>query len=580
MATINIRAAKGDKVFATPSGVTPTAVKVNGSSASYTFAAGNATLATAANHADLVEITYTPLLVDIDKVDLRIDQLEDAVDHAVAPTKASIGLDKVENKTEAERVATGAISDAIKLREFARTINTANPVFGSVADCTGQGIGTDLAPKLKAAFDYGVATFGNGFTIEVPHGRYRWATPIVLDGQGARNVTIRILGVITTDNVAMRACTFKNMHKLRVEAAFDEGGRFIDWNATLPWYCDYSTTEDVVAAGGQEAFCFDGTNDYEIDINAYGYAGRVVRVTDSHVAGSAPTSAIKGRLKTTRNLDFSKSRTAQAIWADPGTNSGQGNFGNLDLLCNDFDAYPPVFRDWNDIKIGEIDSAYYTAGPIFRGCQVVTLASVYVGEMDKRNAAAWHVTFTSSASRSSGLIQLGIVKLLSSGNGLLLDSCTGQVDVGSIFYYSNDAFPHGTVLEINNTPNVRGKVFADHDGGGVVYIHGAASANIELDVQTTVQHSTNVVFIASDATGPIHLSGLISGASAGNAAIASLSSAYIALSNMKLKKGAGDHLILGPGNNVIWESGSYDGGAPSYQNAAVAYLDTNKVRAV
>jgi hypothetical protein len=485
---------------------------------------------------------------------------------------------------EGAPLTVGDITDTLAAHITAAktVISTADPRFlgGSKPDCTAQGVGTDLAPILQAAFDYGVTTYGNGFTVEVPVGPYRWATPVTLNGQGARNVTLRVLGQITPDATAMRCCSLVNMHKLKLAASIDEGGRFAGWGETLPWYCDYSATEDVVSAGGQEMFCIDGVNGYEVDLDAYGYAGRLLRVTDSQTSGRPPTTAIKGRIKTTRNLDFSKSRTAQSIWADPGTNTGQGNLGCLDFLCNDFDAFPPVFRDWNDVKINVVDAAYLYSGMAFRGCHVVQLPDLYVGDLDGRAPNVYHASFTSSASRGCANVQIGVARFLNSGNGILVSDCAGEMNLGEVYHYSTDAYPHGTTIEINNTPDVRGRAFVNHDGGTVVYVHGAGCSNINLDVLAQVQHTGNPVFISSDVPGPVRLSGKIAGVAAGYSCVLSQSTGYVALRDLDLKKGSGVHLNLPASNNTVWESGSYDGGSIAYAGSTPVYVDTNKVRAV
>lgn len=468
-----------------------------------------------------------------------------------------------------------AARDALGLR----TVSTADPRFagGSKPDCTAQGVGTDLAPCVLAAWNYAVATYGHGFVVEVPPGAYRWATPIVLNGLGMRNGELRIIGQITPDAVAMRCCTLSNLSKFRLSARVDRGGRFKGAADPNAFYCDYGAVADVVSAGGQEMFCIDGVFDYTVDLSAYGYAGRLIRITDSHTPTYPATGAIKGRIATARDLDFSRARVPQSLWADPGTNVGQGNFGNLDLLNNDFDVWPPVFVDWNDIKILEIDAAYAKSGPEFRGCVVVTLPSVYVGDLDSRDSAAYHLAFRRSATRGCAAVQCETVKLLNSSNGVLVDGPDAQISLGNIYHYSSDQFPHGTVLRVINAPDISATLHVDHDGGAALYASGPNTKRLNISFNVSAKHNTNLILIDGDVAGPINFSGRISGVGGGYSGIASGSLAYMALDNMILIRGDGSHMILPSGNKVVWSSGAHDGPI-AYGNANVAaYVNPSQV---
>ena len=443
------------------------------------------------------------------------------------------------------QAGTGAVTRSVgsKLRDIVSVKD-----FGAVADCTGQGIGTDVIPAILAAVNYAV-TLGPGTKVVLPPGRYRASTSAVLDLTGKSFIQLDFQGSITPDSTAMTVLTIQNGRFLELTASIEKGGifnGFLDPNPYGP--CNYSTTRDAAAAGGQEMFLIRGVSNYTVDLKASAYAGRVLRTDERTNVAHPPTIAIKGKIRTERTTDLSIARTAQSLWADGGTAApNSGNWGSLDRLVSDFDYYGPVWSRLNDIDIGIIDAAYVGAGPTFYGCQVVTGHTWYVGDTDG-GAGSRHIQFLSKDGIDCSFINVALMRFLNKGPGLWMENVF-KAEFSADTLGTN----FGDVCTLSNCNDIAASISAFGTGSRLLNITGALT-NF-LDISVTAPDATlseDVVLIDSTVTQSIKLYPTITVRGAGKAAIKVNGSAQLQVINPVLSGIAGTSIfnISSAANNV------------------------------
>ena len=368
--------------------------------------------------------------------------------------------------------------------------------FGCFPDCVGQGTGTDVMPAIEAAIKYAVANVGHGATITLEDGRYRGATPRVVNLAGLHFITLNLKGCITPDFVAMALLTIRNGFDLKLRADIMQGGVFYGYGVALPFGVDYSNTANVIAAGGQEAFRLEGIGGCDLDLRAFGYAGRLLRTTGNGNASFPRTGGMRGTIFTTRNSDLSKARTAQSLWADQigntdGGEVGIGYWGTLERITNDFDGYGPVWRGLNDIMIGHIDAAYGISGPVFQGCSVVKLGKAYVGDLDGWSSGRYHLAFISLGGAHCHDITIDEAHFLNGGDGLNLENVRG---CNILVKHAGAGAPGGTVCRVRDTIDGNIHAIARDSINCIVDMDGLCD-KIDLVVENTQPCNSNAVLL-------------------------------------------------------------------------------------
>ncbi|TCQ12706.1 hypothetical protein C8J34_1011351 [Rhizobium sp. PP-F2F-G36] len=447
--------------------------------------------------------------------------------------------------------------------------------FGGIADCTGQGIGTDLGPALKAAWDFAIATVGDGATIVVPAGRYRVSTPILLSGNGKRNITLDMQGSVTPDAVAMRCVTIVNAFDLTVNAYIDQGGRF-NPALSVPYYVNYSTTRDVVAGGGQEFFCIYGVVGCDLHLKAHGYCGRVLRTTHVSAGPGLYTGGFRGVINTTRTLpSMGGIRTAQCLFADHGDRPiGQGYWGNLDRITNDFDLHGPVWEGVYDVTVNDIDAAYHFVGPVFRGVIGVKGSTWYIGDIDVPDTPqrSYHIVFEPLAGAPSREIVVDNMTFLSINNGALFVGCQGVL---TSIRHQGSMGVYGIVATITDCKDFKASLTGIDSGSCLALVSGAGTSNIELDVEAV--NSTNDTSIILDASipadGRIRLRGkFLRGYPGGQSAVYVGTFADVIIEALDGQSNNGVLLNCVPGNRVRWLSGRHKGANGYGAGSPPAYI--------
>ena len=463
-----------------------------------------------------------------------------------ADVSASAGI--VASKLSFTQAGTGAVARTVdsKLKDIVSVTD-----FGAVADCTGQGVGTNVIPAIKKAVDHLKANIGDGGKIILPPGRYRASTSEVLDLNGLKYVELDFQGVITPDSTAMTVLTIQNAQSLTLKASVHEGGIFNGWLAAQPYGpCDYSTTRDAAAAGGQEMFLLRGLLDYTVELEAFSYAGRVLRTDERSNAAHPITQAIKGKISTRRNVyNLSSPRVAQALWAEGGTsNPNIGNWGSLDRIVCDFDQYGPVWNRLNDIEIGIIDAAFSTAGPTFQGCIVVTGNIWYVGDTDG-GAGSRHVQFVPKDGIKCSSVKVAAIKFLNKGPGLYMEQVTNSsVKVSSLG--SN----FGDVLTLIDCEDVGAVVSASGTGSRLCTISGSLTNRLDIKAYSNnATFSDNIIDIASTVSGssPIVVCPWLANRTAGKAAIKVGGSAILTINDPQLSGTAGNIFDIASASNNV-----------------------------
>lgn len=387
--------------------------------------------------------------------------------------------------------------------------------FGAVSDCTAQGVGTDVIPAILAAVNYAV-TLGPGTKVVLPPGRYRAQTSATLNLGGVKFIELDFQGAITPDSTAMSVLTIVNGGFLTLNARVEGGGIFngyLDANPYGP--CDYTTTRDAAAAGGQEMFLIRGVSNYTVNLYARAYAGRVLRTDERTNVAHPQTVAIKGRICTERASDLSLPRVAQALWADGGTTApNSGNWGGLERLVCDFDAYGPVWKRLNDIDIGTIDAAFGGEGPKFLGCKVITGNTWYVGDTDGGSGSR-HVQFISSDGTICEAIDVKYMRFLNKGPGLWMDS------VKHAFFHADVlGTNHGDVVTLVNCEHINGTVSSYGTGSRLLNISGSSTNLVKMDaISTNATLSDDNILIASTVTGVVIIHPTIIGRTASKSII-------------------------------------------------------------
>ncbi|NHT77563.1 hypothetical protein G8E10_17760 [Rhizobiaceae bacterium CRRU44] len=454
--------------------------------------------------------------------------------------------------------ATSAQIDAIAKRAVFVTDH------GAVPDCTGQGVGTDVGPALKAAWDHAISTIGDGACIVLPQGRYRQSTPVVLDGQGRHNVSLVCEGTITPDNVAMTVIAVRNMIGFRMKASFLKGGRWNSGASSYGYYVDYSTTADVVSGGGQEAVLVQGVFDCTVDLSAFGYAGRLINV-GSRIDPSHPqTGAMKGCLTTNRDHDFSKPSVAQSLWSDTSV-IGQGNWGHLDRLTCDFDVWGPVWRNWNDISVSEIDAGFHYTGPKFEGCEVCEFDNFYVGTISAPIAGAAHVSILPSTERNSSQFRSTKMRFLDHGDGLKIKNATsvkiGRLDGGGVGAL--------TMIDIDNSQVVHIDSASLNAGERALRVTGGGSDQIYIGLNGRGTVTDNHVHVAANVGGLVVLNNLnLNQAAAGKSLVKVDGPALVFIEMPLLYSTDGNITDLAAGNKVHIRNGAVLGAAGLSKSAA------------
>jgi hypothetical protein len=434
---------------------------------------------------------------------------------------------------------------------------------GAVPDCTGQGVGTDVIPAIQAAVTEALALYGNGATICLLPGRYRASTSAVLDLGGKYNVTLDLQGRITSDTGARVVLTVQNGINATVNVDAMEGGIFNGWGDPAPFgTTSFMTADDIPAAGGQTFLRLRGLLNYKVNARAWAYAGRFVQIEPRSDVSHPQTQAAKLNIETSRNVqDTSKARTAQSLYAFGLATSGIGNWGQAERITNDFDYYPPKWRDWNDIEVGTFDTAYASGGPEFEGCIEVHLGYAYIGDIDGTSTGK-HLSFKPSATRPTRKIFVDQAEFLNAGYGLYLESVTrGRFVVGYEGTGCKD------LVEIYNCVDV--EVDALGAGGERLgYLHGASLSNCKLIARSSTAFTDNTIYIHSDVGGFVDLETTLVNATSGKAHIAIAStSAVIVVNNNILSAASGANLFdLQSTNNVMLFGGRITGSATTFKS--------------
>jgi hypothetical protein len=314
-------------------------------------------------------------------------------------------------------------------------------------------------------------------------------------------VTLDFAGSITTDPSAMTVFTFVNGFDVRVNATMLEGGIFDGWEADRPYRANYLDSADVARDGGQEAICIQGVFGCELNLRAYGYAGRLLRTTERSDQSHPPTGAFSGRLETGRHSNLQKARVAQVLWADSGTEVGTGNWGSLERVVCDFDYFPPVWTNLNDIEIATFDCAFAVAGPEFRGCVVVEGNYWYIGDLDGGNPSN-HITFKPSSERQCEALRVSRMRFLNRGVGLYVDGAS-RFDF-SLDHSSGHHSPLWAAAQLNDARNGSVTVTASGYGERLILIGGADSDNLRVTpIDQNFLASENMVEVSEDVHGLI-----------------------------------------------------------------------------
>ena len=445
--------------------------------------------------------------------------------------------------------------------------------FGAVADCTGQGVGTDVIPAILAAVNHAI-NLGSGTQVVLPPGRYRASTSAVLDLAGKHFVELDFQGAITPDSTAMTVLTIRNGQFITLKASVLEGGIFNGWANPSPYGpCDYATQRNAAAAGGQEMFLVQGLINFTVDLRARSYAGRLLR-TDERTSVSHPyTMAIKGQIKTERNVgDLSKPRTAQSLWADGGTtNPNIGNWGSLDRLVCDFDYWGPVWKRLNDIELGTLDCAFGFTGPTFRGCIVVTGNIWYVGDTDGGSGSR-HMQFISEGGVDCAEVYVKQMLFLNKGPGLHMENVySARVGVHHI------GLNIGNVATFVNCIEVQAQLSANSGTAASLCEVSGAATNL-LEIQCSSKGSTfsgHVVDIASSVTGIVILKPYLVNKTAARAAIKVAGAAQVRVIDPELSGTTGNIFdIASSSNNVLVYGGIVS------TNSVTVYANSNPAAVV
>ena len=462
-------------------------------------------------------------------------------------------------------VATGSTQARFISDRFADVVNVKD--FGAVGDCTDQGVGTDVVPAILAAVNHAVTSIGDGAHVVLPGGRFRCSTSCVINLQGKKNITLDFQGVLTADSTAMTVFTVENGEGLTLNAALHEGGIFFGWLAANPYGpCDYATTRNAAAAGGQEMFLLRGLLNYTVHLRAHGYAGRVLRTDERSSPSQRITQAIKGWIHTRRNYDFSKARTAQALWADGGTETPNlGNWGKLDDIVADFDWDGPVWTRLNDIEIGVIDAAYANAGPTFRGCLAVTGDTWYVGDTDQ-GAGSRHMQFIPSGGIGCAWVDVKFMRFLNKGSGLYADTVTR---LNTSVHYITSSTPFSKAVELINCNEVAINVSGFGSGQTILDVSGASTANIFAEVDNLASPTTEAaVIVAASVTSSVTIRPRLQAATSTKAALKIDGIGLVFIESPDLQGSAGCFLFdIAAANNQVYASGGrVTGAATAYES--------------
>ena len=436
--------------------------------------------------------------------------------------------------------------------------------YGALPDCTDQGVGTDLAPAFAAAFEAAITNIGDGATIIIPSGRYRWATPVVLDGMGKHNVKIICYGTITPDDMAMYCCTLRNLINPDIEFEIYKGGRYSPVAGNYGYYADY-TQADVISEGGQVFLRVQGVFNYRTRIKQFAYAGRGLhigtRVDELHPqTGAAKIWIVSGRDAS----DGSVPRCAQTMYGETSV-LGQGNFGWVECAFSDFDLWGGVIEDWNDTSIGEVDGASFRTGFQLRGCVVVSIENYYWGSIDSGDpypgGRKRHIELIPSASRDTKNVTINKFRCLDDGDGAYLKN----VKDTTILSMEGGADNADYFIEIENCQNV--KIKGTYRGGlQAVRITGANTDQIFVDM-VAFGLTDNHIHVTSEVNGAVFLSGLLVGAAATKSLIKVDGTAKVFVDNMLLYSDSGAIFDVVAGNEVHVRNAYINGIATLYKTA-------------
>jgi hypothetical protein len=464
----------------------------------------------------------------------------------------------------------GGITKRATGAELAKGLNTINGTvnvrdFGAVADCTAAGVGTDVIPAIVAAVNHAVSTIGNGAQIILPAGRYRAATSGVLNLQGKVGITISFEGAITPDAITASVITVENGEALHLSASIYEGGIFNGWAAAQPFGpCNYGTTRDAAAAGGQEMFLLRGLRNFCVDLHAHSYAGRLVRTAERSNASHPLTQAIKGAIVTERALgDLTKPRVAQSLWADYGAAAQAGNWGSLDKLVCDFDYYGPVWKGLTDIEVSLIDAAFSQSGVKFYGCQVITGSVWYIGDVDDIGADN-HLEFGTNAGAGCAFVNVPSIRFLNAGNGMVADKLfNAAFTVNHIA--SSASVPFATVVSLSDCIQVFCTVSAFGYGTSLLSITGDETDNVVANADSSAAVlSSSSTSIASDVLGAVRLTPTTNNVTSATSSVVIGGTGYVLIENPVMAGVAGSyHFDITSSGNAVYIHGGLISSTPT-----------------
>lgn len=454
---------------------------------------------------------------------------------------------------------------------------------GIAADCTSVGVGTDDSAALQAALNDWKAA-GHGSVLVVPGGNKRLASGVSIDLDGLKFMEIRIEGSITPDATAMKVMRFRNAFDISIKAKALDGGCYVSGGANGGYLANYETTDDVVSAGGQEFIEIRSIDNYTVDLVGSNYAGRLLAVR--RVSGDYPdepvTAFAHGKVRTTRQNDPTKPRCAQALWGY-NTDAFTGAFGGLDYMNMDFDYFPPVWTDFNDISLGYMEGAFATNGPHFKGCQMIQGTLWYIGDVDGNPSNA-HIWIGPSATRLSAQVDVDKVTGLNAGTIVkLVDLDTNyRSRFGSINAIGSSGNAYTAAFHVDNCANVSANIYGNNHGGKLAYIEGGASDIIQLNVEGNGL-SEDFVHFAADFGGTAVVNGVARNPASGKslvkveAGVAVVDAAY-------LIAGANNGFVFDvPSSNAVrWLGGlgSLTGAGALYKNGHSPSVVTELVRGV
>ena len=343
---------------------------------------------------------------------------------------------------------------------WAATADTMPGLARDASDIRGYGAKldgtTDDAEALRRAFR---AVGATGKIVVPAGGRLRLASTVTLNLGGERGFSLVCDSPVVADSGIGNAIEIVNGFPKFIDVLFQGGGKLADYRQADP-------------EGADQGLYLRGIRGGEIKVKAYGYKGRVIRVTKEQLGEPKSSMLYFSNIETGDHTD----PCGQAWYMD-----GYSAFGLIGRAWVFWDKYGPIFNGLHDLTINDIEGGWRsgTNGLRFEGCSAVHIGKLALGD---ETQTVDLLTFTMNARRKRWHnVHVEEAFLLKGKRGVVIEHSDDEGYIHGNFYSKITKEAGMTVTDVKKF-DLKHTSYNDHTG---VVVSGERTLLGKLDLMVT-----------------------------------------------------------------------------------------------